>query len=135
MDTKNDKIVFLGDLIDRYSVASGRYVTPARIAEFMVSLAAIGEGATVLDPASGTGELLAAALAQGAERVLAQDASAEVAALAKIRLLPGERQRAEVAVGESLRADAFAGVEADVHRLSRVRRPKAGSPGPPGQPT
>ena len=103
----------LGDLIDRYSVASGRYVTPARIAEFMVSLAAIGEGATVLDPASGTGELLAAALAQRAGRVLAQDASAEAVALAKARLLPGESQRAEVVVGESLRADAFAGVEAD----------------------
>jgi predicted DNA-binding transcriptional regulator AlpA/protein-L-isoaspartate O-methyltransferase len=106
-------VAVLGDLIDRYSVASGHYVTPARIAEFMVSLAAIGEGATVLDPASGTGELLAAALAQGAERVLAQEASIEAAALAKTRLLPGEGQRTEVAVGESLRADAFAGVEAD----------------------
>ena len=106
-------VAVLGDLIDRYSVASGRYVTPARIAEFMVSLAAIGEGATVLDPASGTGELLAAALAAGAGRVLAQDANAEAVALAKTRLVPGEIQRVEVAVGESLRADAFAGVEAD----------------------
>ena len=106
-------VAVLGDLIDRYSVASGRYVTPARIAEFMVSLAAIGEGATVLDPASGTGELLAAALAHGAGRVLVQDASAEAVALAKARLLPGESQRAEVVVGESLRADAFAGVQAD----------------------
>jgi hypothetical protein len=106
-------VAVLGDLIDRYSVASGRYVTPARIAEFMVSLAAIGEGATVVDPASGTGELLAAALAHGAGRVLAQDASAEAVALAQARLLPGEGQRAEVVVGESLRADAFAGVEAD----------------------
>ena len=106
-------VAVLGDLIDRYSVASGRYVTPARIAEFMVSLAAIGEGATVLDPASGTGELLAAALARGAGRVLAQDASAEAVALAKTRLPPGETQRAEVAAGESLHADAFAGVEAD----------------------
>jgi SAM-dependent methyltransferase/predicted DNA-binding transcriptional regulator AlpA len=103
----------LGDLVDRYSAASGGYVTPARIAEFMASLAAIGEGATVLDPASGTGELLAAALARGAARVLAQDASAEAAALARARLLPGESQRAEVVVGESLRADAFAGVYAD----------------------
>lgn len=106
-------VAVLGDLIDRYAAASGRYVTPARIAEFMASLAAIGEGATVLDPASGTGELLAAALARGAERVLAQDASAEAAALARSRLLPGQGQRAEVAVGESLRADAFADVEAD----------------------
>jgi SAM-dependent methyltransferase/predicted DNA-binding transcriptional regulator AlpA len=106
-------VAVLGDLIDRYSAASGRYVTPARIAEFMVGLVAIGEGTTVLDPASGTGELLAAALAQGAGRVLAQDASAEAVALAQARLLPGESQRAEVVVGESLRADAFAGVEAD----------------------
>jgi hypothetical protein len=43
----------------------------------------------------------------------AQDASAEAVALAKARLLPGESQRAEVVVGESLHADAFAGVEAD----------------------
>ena len=115
-------VAVLGDLTDRYSVAAGHYVTPARIAEFMVSLAAIGEGATVLDPASGSGELLAAALAHGAERVLGQDASAEAVALAKTRLLPGapgapgvpaESQRAEVAAGESLRADAFAGVAAD----------------------
>jgi len=119
-------VAVLGDLIDRYSVASGRYVTPARIAEFMVSLAAIGEGATVLDPASGTGELLAAALARGAGRVLAQDASAEAVALAKTRLLPGEIQSAEVAVGESLRADAFAGVEADAV-LCRPPLPADGS--------
>ncbi len=139
-------VAVLGDLIDRYSVASGRYVTPARIAEFMVSLAAIGEGATVLDPASGTGELLAAALARGAGRVLAQDASAEAVALAKARLLPGESQRAEVVVGESLRADAFAGVEADAVLCrpllpadgseagaglgaARARAPEAGRPG------
>jgi SAM-dependent methyltransferase/predicted DNA-binding transcriptional regulator AlpA len=119
-------VAVLGDLIDRYSVASGHYVTPARIAEFMVSLAAIGEGATVLDPASGTGELLAVALARGAGRVLAQDASAEAVALAKARLVPGESQRAEFAAGESLRADAFAGVEADAV-LCRPLLPADGS--------
>ena len=128
-------VAVLGDLIDRFSVAAGHYVTPARIAEFMVSLAAIGQGATVLDPASGTGELLAAALAQGAERVLGQDASAEAVALARTRLLPGgpggpggpgESQRAEVAVGGSLRADAFADVEADAV-LCRPLLPADGS--------
>jgi hypothetical protein len=116
----------LGNLIDRCSAASGRYVIPARIAEFMVGLAAIGEGATVLDPASGTGELLAAALAQGPGRVLAQDVDAEAIAFAKSRLLPGEGQRAEVAVGESPRADAFAGVEADAV-LCRPPLPADGS--------
>ena len=103
----------LSDLLDRYAAASGIPVTPARIAGCMVGLAGAVDGAVVLDPASGTGELLAAALAQGAGRVLAQDASAETVALAKTRLLPGETQRADVAAGESLRADAFVGVEAD----------------------
>jgi SAM-dependent methyltransferase/predicted DNA-binding transcriptional regulator AlpA len=106
-------VAVLGDLTDRSAAASGRYVTPARIADFMVSLAAIGAGSTVLDPASGTGELLAAALARGAGRVLARDASAEAVALAKSRLLPGDGQRADAAVAEPLRADAGAGVQAD----------------------
>jgi hypothetical protein len=37
-------VAVLGDLIDRYSAASGRYVIPARIAEFMASLAAMARG-------------------------------------------------------------------------------------------
>ena len=104
-------VAVLGDLIDLYSVASGRYVTPARIAEFMVSLAAIGEGATGASIWPAAPANCSPRLARS--RGLAQDASAEAVALAKTRLLPGETQRAEVAAGESLRADAFAGVEAD----------------------
>ena len=103
----------LGDLVDQYAAASGRYVTPARMAGFMVSLAAIGAGSTVLDPASGTGELLAAALAGGAGRVLARDASAEAVALARSRLLPGAGQQADAVVAGPLPADASAGVQAD----------------------
>lgn len=103
----------LNDLTDRYAAASGITVTPARIAEFMISLARVGDGATVLDPASGTGELLAAALASGAGRVLAQDASAATAELARARLLPEKGRSAEALAGHALSADAFAGVEAD----------------------
>jgi predicted DNA-binding transcriptional regulator AlpA len=116
----------LADLTDRYAAASGRYVTPARVADFMAGLAAIGEGSTVLDPASGAGELLAAALARGAGRVLARDASAEAVALAKSRLLPGGSQQVDAAVGDPLRADATAGVQADAV-LCRPPLPADGS--------
>jgi SAM-dependent methyltransferase len=103
----------LGDLLDRYAALAGIPVTPARIAAYMISIAGAGDGATVLDPASGTAELLAAALARGAGRVLAQDASAATAELARTRLFPGKGQSAEVRAGDALRADAFAGLEAD----------------------
>src|SRR6185312_10272932 len=103
----------VNDLLDRYAAASGIPVIPARVAECMISLAGAGDGATVLDPASGTGELLAAALAGGAGRVLAQDASDAAAGLARARLRPGAGRSAEVAAGDALGADAFAGVEAD----------------------
>ena len=117
-----------GDLLDRYAAASAIPVTPARVAAFMSSLAGAGDGATVLDPASGTGELPAAALARGAVRVLAQDASAATAELARARLFPGPGQSAEVAAGDALSADAFAGIEAD----AVICRPPvpASEPGP-----
>ena len=102
-----------GDLLDRFAATSGIPVTPARVAACMIGLAGAGEGATVLDPASGTGELLAAALAGGAARVLAQDPSAATAELARARLIPGKDRSAEVAAGDALSADAFAGIEAD----------------------
>ena len=103
----------LNDLLDRYATASGIPVTPARIAECMISLAGIGDGATVLDPASGTAELLAAALARGAGHVLAQDPGDATGELARARLLPAKGQGAEVAAGDALSADAFPGREAD----------------------
>ncbi len=87
----------LDDLLDRDAPASGIPVTPARIAACMISLAGIGDGATVLDPASGTAELLAAALARGAGRVLAQDPGDATGEVARARLLPGKGQGAEVA--------------------------------------
>jgi hypothetical protein len=116
----------LNDLLDRYAQASGVPLTPARVAGYMLSLARAGDGATVLDPASGTAELPAAALALGAARVLAQDASAATAEFARARLFPGSGQSAEVAAGDALSADAFAGVEAD----ALVCRPPVPASGP-----
>jgi hypothetical protein len=121
----------LSDLLDRYAAASGIPVTPARIAECMISLAGVGDGATVLDPASGTAELLAAALAGGAGRVLAQGVSAPAAELARARLFLGDGQSAEVAAGDALSADAFAGVEADAvvcHPPIPATRPESAVP-------
>jgi hypothetical protein len=106
-------VVVLDDLLDRYATASGIPVIPARIRDCMISLAGVGDGATVLDPASGTAELLAAALAGGAGRVLAQDPSTAMAELARARLFLAEGQSAEAVAGDALSADAFAGVEAD----------------------
>lgn len=94
-------VTVLNDLLDRYAAASGIPVTAARIRDAMISLAGVGDGATVLDPASGTGELLAAALAGGAGRVLAQDASIATAELARARLFLAEGQSAEVAAGDA----------------------------------
>jgi hypothetical protein len=116
----------LNDLLDRYAAASGIPVTPARVAACMVSLAGVGDGATVLDPASGSAELLAAALARGAGRVLAQDVSGATAELARARLFPGTGQSAEVAAGDALNADAFAGIEAD----AVISRPPVPATGP-----
>jgi N-6 DNA Methylase len=84
---------------------------PQEIAELMAALA--GDACTVLDPACGTGELLLAARDRGAaSRLLGQDTAAGAARLAGVRLrLDGAD--ATIHAGDSLRADAFAGVLAD----------------------
>ena len=120
----------LSDLLDQYAATAGIPVTPARIAACMISLAGIGDGATVLDPACGTAELPAAALARGAGRVLAQDADAATAELARARLFLGQGQSAVVAAGDALPADAFADVEADAvicRPLVPAAAPQAGT--------
>ena len=109
--------------------ARGTAATLADVAELMVLLAAavldsgLG-GATVLDPACGTGELVLAARDAGATRLLGQDASAENARLAAVRLTlgPGE---ATIRSRDALAEDAFPGLLADlvlsappVHRRS-----------------
>ena len=80
----------------------------------MADLADAGEG-TILDPAAGTGELLAAALDRGARRVAGQELDPALARLAETRLLMATSQgRAEIRAGDSLLQDAYDGLQADV---------------------
>jgi hypothetical protein len=100
-------------LLRRFQEVQGRRAaaTPPEISELMAALA--GDARTVLDPACGTGELLLAARDHGtATRLLGQDAAADSARLAGIRLQLGG-SAATVRTEDSLRHDAFPGVLAD----------------------
>lgn len=102
-------------LLGRYLDANPRQftLTPHGPAELMAALAG-GPPGSVLDPACGTGSLLRAASAT--EAVLAQEADPELAALTALRLAlatdPAVRVRVRTA--DSLRADAFPALAADV---------------------
>ena len=106
--------------LERLAEASWRSAaaTPWHLAALMAELAGPPEG-TVLDPACGTGTLLAAALeaAGGKVRPAGQEADRAVARLAALRLAlrapEGGQGAGEVRVGDSLREDAFAGLLAD----------------------
>lgn len=103
----------LSTLIDRYADAAGVAVTPRPVADLMAALGEPRHG-VVLDPASGTGELLEAALDQGAARVLGQELDAALAQMAEIRLGMSTRSgTAEIKTGDSLLDDGFTGVQAD----------------------
>ncbi|HEX7165090.1 MAG TPA: N-6 DNA methylase [Trebonia sp.] len=100
-------------LIDRYADTAGIARTPAPVVRLMGALAEVSDGAArsqdaVLDPAAGTGELLGCA-ADWSGRVLGQELDQALARLAQIRV-----PEAEIATGDSLRADQFAGEMVDV---------------------
>ncbi|MFE1578076.1 N-6 DNA methylase [Streptomyces fradiae] len=95
---------------------TGTYVTPRPLAELMARL--LADGATfptsVLDPACGTGSLLAAAASAGATRLHGQDVLTAQAAQAAVRLRLGHPDAViSVRTGDSLRADAFKGLAVD----------------------
>ena len=117
-------------LVSRFHETQPRSaVVPA--AEITELMAALAEGAgTVLDPACGTGELLLAARDNGTRRLLGQDASADLARLAGIRLrlgpgngghqtgpgqtgTAGETSEAVVHMDNAVFRDAFPGITAD----------------------
>ncbi|MFI6265293.1 N-6 DNA methylase [Micromonospora sp. NPDC051006] len=101
------------ELWQRFSTPGpGRpFATPDDLADLMVGLAGVG-GGSVLDPATGTGATLRAAVRAGCTSAYGQELDADLARLAglwlALREVPGE-----VCPGDSMRADAFAGRTVD----------------------
>ncbi|MCO5967499.1 N-6 DNA methylase [Actinoallomurus soli] len=99
------------------SSVTGTYLTPGPLAELMTALLAEDSGAfpkRVLDPACGSGSLLAAAARTGATEVYGQDVLTGHAARAAVRLRLGAPAAAvTVRAGDSLRSDAFPDLAVD----------------------
>jgi SAM-dependent methyltransferase len=111
-----DPAKVLDSLIAKYAeVSGGRVSVTARpVADLMAAIAKPGNS-TVLDPACGTGELLAAAARYGATRLVGQELDEGLAELAGVRLAVSMGPSAgQVSAGDSLREDRFTDLTADV---------------------
>ncbi|MDX3640281.1 N-6 DNA methylase [Streptomyces sp. MB09-02B] len=93
--------------------ASGVYQTPEGLALLMARLLPAG-ASRVLDPACGSGTLLAAAARQGARELFGQDSLPVQGRRTAVRLLLAAPEAGTaIRVGDSLRADAFPDVTVD----------------------
>ncbi|QIJ63145.1 N-6 DNA methylase [Streptomyces sp. JB150] len=101
-------------LLGRHLDANPRQytLTPAELSRLMADLA--GPARTVLDPACGTGALLRAAADRPDRELYAQDSAAELAALTAFRLALHTSSTVRAAGGDTLRADAYPELRADV---------------------
>ncbi|MGW5201565.1 N-6 DNA methylase [Streptomyces spiralis] len=106
----------LGVLAEREleeSAASGAYSTPAPLADLIARLIP-GSPARVLDPACGSGTLLAAAARRGACKLYGQDTLPVQARRSAVSLmLTAPEAEVTVRAADSLRADAFPELLAD----------------------
>lgn len=106
----------LGVLAEREledSAAGGTYPTPAPLADLAARLVP-GRPGRVLDPACGSGTLLAAAARRGAGELYGQDSVPVQARRSAVGLLLAAPDASvTVRVGDSLRADAFGRLTAD----------------------
>ncbi|WP_406423289.1 N-6 DNA methylase [Streptomyces sp. NBC_00873] len=89
------------------TASSGTYQTPLGLADLMARLLP-GRTTRVLDPACGSGSLLAAAARQGATELYGQDSLPVQAQRSAVRLLlSAPDAQVTVRAGDTLRADAF----------------------------
>ncbi|WP_327355550.1 N-6 DNA methylase [Streptomyces sp. NBC_01304] len=101
-------------LLGRHLDANPRQytLTPPGPAALMAALA--GPARAVLDPACGTGALLKAVEPRPDQLLQGQDGAPELAALTALRLALNTDATVRTAAADTLRADAFEGVRADV---------------------
>lgn len=94
----------------------GTYSTPPQVVQIMIDLVDDAPANRVLDPACGTGGLLAAAATRlRAHELYGQDIAAEQAAAAAARLgLLAPDATTAIHIGDTLLGDAFTGIAADI---------------------